>query len=287
MSVKYVPVQWNQNKWFYDAALVALTAAYLWIFIYVAPGFLEHKRPTDGAIWNARAFGTCAILCIGPLARLDRRFLPLLYNRRHFGVIAAVVAVSHAGFVLDWYFSFSPNSKFAAVLFSNTSYGQFIGFPFEALGIFALLALLILATTSHDFWLSFLTPRVWKSLHYLLYPAYVAIVGHVVLGALQDQQNQTFAVVVVISAVAVVALHLAAVRHERLHGDPIAEADGAWETICQVGEIQEGQAVGHLQCLRASKLAVGRRPNPVRLRHMPLAWFPVQCGGRLLASAIH
>ena len=45
-----------------------------------------------------RAFGSCAflmltlILCIGPLARLDARFLPLLYNRRHFGVLTALDA---------------------------------------------------------------------------------------------------------------------------------------------------------------------------------------------------
>lgn len=248
MSVKYVPVQWNRNKWCYDAALVALTGAYLWVFLRVAPGFLEHSRPVDGAIWNARAFGTCAflmmsvILCIGPLARLDRRFLPLLYNRRHFGVITAVVAGTHAGFILDWYFAFSPNSKFAAALFSNTAYDQIIGFPFEALGIFGLLSLLILAATSHDFWLSFLTPRVWKSLHYLLYPAYASVVGHVVLGPIQDQKNSTFTVVVVACALAVVGLHLAAARRETRNGDPLAEAQAGWETVCDVAQIEEGRA---------------------------------------------
>ncbi len=36
------------------------------------------------------------ILCIGPLARLDARFRPLLYNRRHFGVLTFVVATVHA-----------------------------------------------------------------------------------------------------------------------------------------------------------------------------------------------
>lgn len=258
MSVNYAPVQWNRNKWLYDAVLVALTGAYLWIFLRVAPGFLEHARPVDGAIWNARAFGTCAflmmtvILCIGPLARLDRRFLPLLYNRRHFGVITAVVAVIHAGFIVDWYFNFSPNSKFAAVLFSNTAYDRIIGFPFEALGVFGLLSLLILAATSHDFWLHFLTPRVWKSLHFLLYPAYASIIGHVVLGALQDQQNLTFAVVVVVSALAVVGLHLAAARREARQGDPLAEAEAGWETVCQIGQIQEGRA-------RIARLSNGQR----------------------------
>ena len=259
MSVKYVPVQWNRNKWLYDAVLVALTAAYLWIFLRVAPGFLDHARPTDGAIWNARAFGTCAflmmtvILCIGPLARLDRRFLLLLYNRRHFGVITCVVALSHAGFVLDWYFAFSPNSKFAALLFSNTSYGHFVGFPFEALGIFALLCFLVLAVTSHDFWLSFLTPRVWKSLHYLLYPAYAAVVGHVALGALQDQQNVTFTYVAVVCAATVVVLHRLAAQKERRDGDPLADqADTGWETICDVGDIDEGRA-------RIARLSNGQR----------------------------
>ena len=259
MSVKYVPVQWNRNKWLYDAVLVALVGAYLWIFLRVAPDFLDHARPTDGAIRNARAFGTCAflmmtvILCIGPLARLDRRFLPLLYNRRHFGVITAAVAVSHAGFVLDWYFNFSPNSKFAAALFSNTSYGQFLGFPFEALGIFALLCLLILAVTSHDFWLSFLTPRVWKALHYLLYPAYAAMVGHVALGALQAQQNTMFTIVVVVSVTLVVVLHRMAAQKERRSGDPLAEAaDAGWETVCQAADIAEGRA-------RIARLSNGAR----------------------------
>ena len=46
-----------------------------------------------------RALGTCAllllhvILAIGPLARLDRRFLPLLYNRRHLGVTMFLLAL--------------------------------------------------------------------------------------------------------------------------------------------------------------------------------------------------
>jgi hypothetical protein len=48
-----------------------------------------------------RALGTCAflllhlVLCIGPLARFDRRFLPLLYNRRHLGVATFLVGLFH------------------------------------------------------------------------------------------------------------------------------------------------------------------------------------------------
>jgi hypothetical protein len=56
-----------------------------------------------------RALGTCAllllhlILCIGPLCRLNPRFLPLLYNRRHLGVTM---------FILRWLTRRSRRSSF-------------------------------------------------------------------------------------------------------------------------------------------------------------------------------
>jgi nitrite reductase/ring-hydroxylating ferredoxin subunit/DMSO/TMAO reductase YedYZ heme-binding membrane subunit len=163
-----------------------------------------------------RAFGTCAflmltlILCIGPLAQLDRRFLPLLYNRRHFGVLTALVALTHAVYVLNWYYAFSPTPPLEALFSSNTSFGQFLGFPFEAFGIFALVVLGILAATSHDFWLAFLSAPVWKRLHLLIYPAYLAVVAHILLGYLQDTKNPTFALIAGAGALGVAGLHLAA-----------------------------------------------------------------------------
>ena len=114
-----------------------------------------------------------------------------MYNRRHFGVLTTLVALTHLGFVLDWYYAFSrlPASRPELLLTSSSSYDRLLGFPFEAFGIFALIVLLILATTSHDFWLKFLTPRLWKRLHILIYPAYAAVLAHIALGALQDQTN--------------------------------------------------------------------------------------------------
>lgn len=259
MSVKYVPVQWNSNKWVYDGVMLAGIAVFLWIFVNLTPGMLAHDRPITPQIRNARAFGACAfvmltvILCIGPLARLDTRFLPLMYNRRHFGVMTFFVALSHAGFIMDWYYAFSPSDPYEALLFANTSFGQLAGFPFEVFGIFALLSLGVLALTSHDFWLKFLTPRIWKSLHYLIYPAYFAVVAHVSLGALQDQQNLTFAWIVGIGAGMVVVLHLAAARHEARAGDPEATAAAdRWETVCPVDRIDEGFA-------RIARLSTGER----------------------------
>ncbi len=247
MSVKYTPVQWNSSKVFYDIVLAILVVGYVMLYLRLAPEFVEHAKPTDGAITRARAFGTCAflmltiILCIGPLARLDRRFLPLLYNRRHFGVMTFFVALTHVMFALNWYFNFSPTPRIEALLGSNTSYSQVLGFPFETLGVLALLALAILAATSHDFWLKFLTPRLWKAFHYLLYPTFALLVGHVGLGALQSNQNPTFTIVVGIAVAAVCLLHAAAaMRESRLAG--ISERREGWHVVGEVSEFVDGRA---------------------------------------------
>ena len=216
MSVKYIPVQWVPTKYVYDAVLLVCVAVYILVFLRLGTPAADFTRPVDGAILRMRAFGTCAflmltlILCIGPLAQLDRRFLPLLYNRRHFGVLTALVALTHAVYVLNWYYAFSPTPPLEALFYSNTSFGQFLGFPFEAFGIFALVVLGILAATSHDFWLAFLSAPVWKRLHLLIYPAYLAVVAHILLGYLQDTKNPTFALIAGAGALGVAGLHLAA-----------------------------------------------------------------------------
>ncbi|MEM8628188.1 MAG: Rieske 2Fe-2S domain-containing protein [Pseudomonadota bacterium] len=248
MSVAYTPVQWNLNKVFYDVVLAIIVAAYVLIYVRYAPQFLDHARPIDGAILRAQAFGTCAffmltaILCIGPLARLDTRFLPLLYNRRHFGVLTFFVALSHVMFVLNWYFAFSPTPKLEALLGANTSYTALLGFPFEALGIIALLSLAVLAATSHDFWLSFLGPRLWKTLHLSVYIAYAALVGHVALGALQSHETQTFTIAVIVCTGLVCALHAAAAFAELRRDATARAADGDWVEVGSVSEIAEGRA---------------------------------------------
>lgn len=256
MGVQYTPVQWNRSKVLYDLVVLALVFSYILIFIWLAPMFADGAKPADGAIVRARAFGTCAfllltvILCIGPLARLDTRFLPLLYNRRHFGVITFLVALSHVMFVVNWYFNFSPIPRFEAVLISNTSYAQIVGFPFEILGLLALLALAVLATTSHDFWLRFLTPRTWKALHYAIYPAYALIVAHVALGALQSQVDPTFTLVTGASVVLVCGLHAAAAIKETARSR--RRPPGDWIEVGAIDEFDEGRA-------RIVRLANGER----------------------------
>ncbi|MEO1315830.1 MAG: Rieske 2Fe-2S domain-containing protein [Pseudomonadota bacterium] len=242
MSVAYIPVQWTRAKWVYDAVLVAFVVAYVALFLTLGQAAASQTRPVDGAILNARALGTCAffmlsaILAIGPAARLDRRFLPLLYNRRHFGVLTAFVALGHAMFVIDWYFAFSPTPKLEGLLLANTAFDRLIGFPFEILGAFALVVLGILAATSHDFWLSFLGAPLWKRLHLLIYPAYLAVVGHIGLGALQSEDNPFFAITAVIAAGGVATLHLAAQRR------PSPAMSGTWVAVPGADGIAEGRA---------------------------------------------
>lgn len=248
MSVKYTPVQWNRNKWLYDGVMAVAVVAFLYLFLYVSPEILSHERAINPQVHNARAFGACAflmltvILCIGPLARLDKRFLPLLYNRRHFGVMTTFVAITHASYIINWYFAFSSSNKYEALLFANTSYGQLAGFPFEIFGVFALIVLLILTVTSHDFWMKFLTPPLWKRLHSLVYFAYVSVVAHISLGVLQDQQNHAVTVIFVGGALMVAGLHVAAAIHDWKRGDQKGADRDGWVEVCDLDDIVEGFA---------------------------------------------
>ena len=118
MTERYVPVGWNVSKIVYDAVALAVIGGYISVFLWVAPAFQHVTLPLDDYTMRMNAFGTCAflllslILAIGPATRLDPRFLPLLYNRRHLGVICFAVALTHAYAALDWYFSYGPYDRF-------------------------------------------------------------------------------------------------------------------------------------------------------------------------------
>ncbi len=249
MSVAYRPVLWNRTKLIYDAILIAAVAAYLVIFLTVAPRLSPEAAAISFPIYRMRAFGTCAfllltmVLAIGPLARLDTRFLPLLYNRRHFGVVTFLVAASHAGAVLAWYYAFSPTPQLDALFLSNTSFSRVAGFPFELFGVFALLVLAVMAVTSHDFWLSFLTPPVWKTLHMGVYAAWAAVVLHVTLGPLASGGNPALLALVAGGVAVVVTLHVLAGRREAARdGVPSPQPDG-WIDIGDLRDIPEGRAI--------------------------------------------
>lgn len=191
MSHKFVPVQWNRQKYGYDALIVGGFG--LFILVFIGAGLA--LSAADPVVLAIRSLGLCAfvslhlILLIGPLARLSDRFKPWLYNRRHLGVATALLSLAHAGLVIAWYHGSGVTDPLASVIGGYGNYGVAVEFPFETLGLAALFILLIMAATSHDFWLSWLTPPVWKTMHMAVYAAYGLLVGHVALGAAQFDKS--------------------------------------------------------------------------------------------------
>jgi nitrite reductase/ring-hydroxylating ferredoxin subunit/DMSO/TMAO reductase YedYZ heme-binding membrane subunit len=245
MSVGFKAVQWNRQKYVYDAILVAGVALFIGTFMIV--GALR-SPPADAAAWinlRIKAFGACAftmltiILMIGPLARLSPRFLPLLYNRRHFGVLTFFVALVHAYSVVDWFAVQGAMGDLIAEMTGSPNYGKFIGFPIKALGLFGLSVMFLLAATSHDFWLAFLTPRIWKALHMALYVAYGVLVMHVALGVMQEDRRIFIPLLLGGSFALVVALHLAAAWRGR--DEAHAEHEG-WITVGPPASIPDQRA---------------------------------------------
>lgn len=214
MSVGYVAVQWNRHKRIYDACIAGGIAVYLAVFFTVGKTLHATPNAISDEILAMRALGTCAfllltvILCIGPAARLDPRFLPLLYNRRHLGVATFLVALAHAAIAIGFYHGFGNVNPFVSLLTSNTNFGTLSAFPYQVLGLLALLILFLMAATSHDFWLKNLGAPAWKRLHMFVYLAYGLLVMHVALGILQTQRSPWLAALVGAGVVLVSSLHL-------------------------------------------------------------------------------
>jgi sulfoxide reductase heme-binding subunit YedZ len=246
VSVQYQAVGWNRQKRIYDSVVASSIVAYLAIFVGL--GALLYPTATAETLL-IRGFGTLAIvllhviLCIGPLCRLNRQFLPLLYNRRHLGVAMFLVALVHGVFSIIQFHALGDVSPLVSLFASNMRYDSLTQFPFQALGFAALLILFVMAATSHDFWLHNLSAPTWKRIHMLVYLAYALLVAHVVLGALQTDRNIVLAVLLSVGIVLVTALHLLAGAKERAVDRAVAgaERDGFVE-VCAVDNIPEKRA---------------------------------------------
>jgi len=243
MSVQYGAIGWNRQKKIYDIVLVSLLAVYLGLF--VGAGVWRNPNATAETLL-IRAFGTAAllllhvVLCIGPLARLDRRFLPLLYNRRHLGVTTFLMGLAHGSFALFQFHALGNVNPLVSLFISNTRYGSIADFPFQSLGFCALVILFFMAATSHDFWLRNLSAPVWKSLHMLVYVAYGLLVAHVTLGALQSETSPILAAALIMGAGTVVSLHLVAAGRERRIDQARQQAAGdGFVEVCKVDRISE------------------------------------------------
>lgn len=249
MGHRYKAVQWNGNKVVYDLYVAAASAAFLGVFMVASLAARADGHEADPVIALIRGLGLTAfmmltaILSIGPLARLSPRFLPFLYNRRHFGVMTFFVSAAHFGLALFWYHGSGPLNPLVSLLVSSNQYTSIPGFPFEAFGLAAFAILLVLAATSHDYWLNNLSAPVWKALHMLVYVAYGAIILHVAFGALQTEKSPVFVIATAASFGVVSLLHLVAGLREQSRDGAMRGAREDWVDICAPADIADKRAV--------------------------------------------
>jgi sulfoxide reductase heme-binding subunit YedZ len=260
MSVAYRPISWNPYKRKYDVWLAGSVGAFLAVF---AGTELTFRPELTAETVFIRALGAAAflllhvILLIGPLARLDARFLPLLYNRRHLGVTMFLLASAHGGFGVVQFHAGGVLDPLVSLLSGLDRLGSPGAAPFQIFGFTALVILFLMASTSHDFWLHNLTAPVWKRLHLGVYAAYTLIVLHVMFGVLREEVAPALAWVVGAGVVALLGVHLAVASREaaRDHEATTARADG-FVDVCAVSDIPDRRAV--ITCLSGERVAVFR-----------------------------
>lgn len=264
MSVIYDPIHWTPHKKLYDKLIGAFAGVYLALFCGLQ--LVLHPQITAETL-VIRATGTLSflmlhvILCIGPLCRLNPRFLPLLYNRRHLGVAMFLIGLVHGMFNLFQFHALGNVDPLLSLFTSNTQFGSFVRFPFQAPGFFSLIILFLMAATSHDFWLKNLTPPVWKTLHMSVYAAYAMLVMHVMLGVIQLEKSPVLIGLTGVGMFTVIGLHLAAAfkqqktdrnanrktpaamnMNTQQRGMPAVEAPANFVYACDVSEIPENRA---------------------------------------------
>lgn len=252
----YTAVGWNRQKKRYDVVVIGGVLFYLALFS--ALNLLAHPNATVETTL-IRGLGTCAffllhiVLSIGPLCRLERRFLPLLYNRRHLGVITFLVGLAHGVFATIQFHALGVLNPLVSLVRSNPRYDSFREFPFEILGIAALAILFLMAATSHDFWLASLTAPVWKTLHMLVYVAYALLVLHVALGVLQAERSPAATILVALGFVWILGLHGIAAMRER---DRPGEMSSGWLEVGPLESIPDNRA--RIVCGATERIAVFR-----------------------------
>ena len=247
MSATYKLILWNRQKKRYDVVMLLLMLTYLAVFIGVT--LAQHGDVMTGETLVIRATGSLAIvmlhviLMIGPLSRLNKKFLPLLYNRRHLGVTMFLVSAIHGVFSLIQFHGFGDTNPLVSLFTANVDYGSLRLFPFQTLGFFALIILFFMASTSHDFWLNKLSPKVWKTLHMMVYIAYAFLIMHVMLGVIQLEKSFTSVIILFIGMISIIALHLTAGYRQGKAGklkETVQKDD--FIRVCHVDEIEENRA---------------------------------------------
>ncbi len=247
MSVDYVRVQWTEHKKWYD--LICVGFFFLLFLCFLITSLISFDKPSQFSFMTLliRGFGLCAItfihiiLAIGPLARIDKRFLPLLYNRRHLGVMTFFIAFFHVFLVMLFYHGFGVMNPLMSLLIGNTEYKSLSAFPFELFGLGAFFILFMLASTSHDFWQKFFGKIFWKSMHMSIYLAYFLIITHVLLGVYQSEQSLIYTFLIVLGFLSISGLHIAAgIKAYKLDAINVSKLN--WVKVAKISEFIQDRA---------------------------------------------
>src|SRR4249920_1217620 len=141
MGASYSAVGWNRQKKNYDWTIFGFCLLYLATFIVLTVIFNPDYTFETALIRSTSTLAVLilhVILSIGPLTRINKKFLPLLYNRRHLGVTMFCIILVHGSFSILQFHSLGNVNPFVSLFTSNTHYGSIADFPFQALGFFAL-----------------------------------------------------------------------------------------------------------------------------------------------------
>jgi nitrite reductase/ring-hydroxylating ferredoxin subunit/DMSO/TMAO reductase YedYZ heme-binding membrane subunit len=274
MSHQYRAIGWNAHKRVYDLVAAGVT---LLVMLVVAGGTLWRSPSVTIETLVLRVTAVAAflllhvILSIGPLCRLDRRLLPLLYNRRHLGVLMCLLATTHGVLAVVQFHAGGDLNPLVSLLTTSSGWLTVDRFPFQIPGALALAVFVAMGATSHDFWLRTLTAPVWKALHMLVYVAYAAIGVHLMFGALQSEVPAWVALVQATGIGWLAILHtLAAAREattdKQLTGDgPRRQTETGtvppWIDVGEAARIPDGRA--RIVCAAGERIAVFRYGNRV------------------------
>ena len=125
MSAGYAAVGWNRQKKIYDGLIFAFCATYLSIFIVTTAVVNPDYTFETVLIRSSSTLATLLlhiILAIGPLCRINKKFLPLLYNRRHLGVTMFCIALVHGAFSIFQFHGLSNVNPLVSLFVSNTQF---------------------------------------------------------------------------------------------------------------------------------------------------------------------
>lgn len=269
MSAGYTAVGWNRQKKFYDWFIFGFCVLYLVTFILVTASINPDYTFETVLIRSTSTLAVLllhVILSIGPLARINKKFLPLLYNRRHLGVTMFCIAAVHGIFSIVQFHSLGNVNPFVSLFTSNTNFFSLSGFPFQLLGFSALIIFFLMAVTSHDFWLHNLSPKTWKTLHMFVYLAYLLIVMHVMLGAIQYETHPVFVLLMAGGSLWLISLHLiAGSREVKKDNEKFDPAKEGFVAVCNVNEFEEGRA--KIFCVDEERIAVYKHENKLYAIH--------------------